>query len=528
MDSLNGRAVPCGWILLASISCLASVIAAPAPEPTLYIQEYRVRGATKIPRPRIEEAVYPFLGPARSTADVEAARAALERLYKESGFETALVEVPAQDGADGIVTLQVTEAAVGRLRVRGSRYFSLAEIKRQAPSMQEGRVPNFQEVTRDIVALNQLADRRVTPTLRAGVTPGTVDIDLTVADTLPLHGSLEVNNRRSAGTTATRVNGAISYQNLWQRGHSMGFSFQLAPERLDDARVFSAFYTARFAGLPGFTLTLQGTRQDSDVSTLGGATVAGRGYVVGLRVGIPLPGGKDFFQSLSLGLDFKDFDQQIRFTTAQLRTPIHYVPLSVNYGAVWTGSGWSTELNLSANLHFRGLGDGEKEFDTKRFRASAGYFYLRGELSHTRDLPGKWQLAARFQGQVASGALLDNEQFSAGGLSTVRGYLESSVLGDNAAVASLELRSPSLAEWLPGKWVRELRFYTFMEGGWVNLHDPLPEQQSRFYLASYGFGLRGKLTSYLSGSLDLGIPLVGQSQTKPNSLLLTFRVSGEF
>ena len=200
---------------------------------SIYIREYRVRGATRLPKEEIEEAVYPFLGPGRTPVDVEDARAALEKAYKDKGYQTVVVQVPPQSGAGGVIFLQVVENRVGRLRVRGSRYFSPTQIKKEAPSLEEGTVPNFNAVSRDIVALNQLPDRRVTPSLRTGVAPGTVDIDLEVQDKFPLHGSLELNNRYSPDTTELRLNGAVSYNNLWQLGHSIGFSFQLAPERLD-------------------------------------------------------------------------------------------------------------------------------------------------------------------------------------------------------------------------------------------------------------------------------------------------------
>src|SRR5947207_12976006 len=41
------------------------------------IDEYRVEGADELPQIEIEEAVYPFLGPGRTSDDVEKARAAL-------------------------------------------------------------------------------------------------------------------------------------------------------------------------------------------------------------------------------------------------------------------------------------------------------------------------------------------------------------------------------------------------------------------------------------------------------------------
>ncbi len=99
------------------------------------------------------------------------------------------------------IALQVTELKVGRLRVKNSRYFDLDTIKNRAGSLKEGSVPNFNDVTKDIVALNQWPDRRVTPALRAGVAPGTVDVDLNVEDTAPIHGTIEYNNRQSPSTT---------------------------------------------------------------------------------------------------------------------------------------------------------------------------------------------------------------------------------------------------------------------------------------------------------------------------------------
>ena len=90
------------------------------------------------------------------------------------------MEIPPQSARGGVVVLHVVENTVGRLRVKGSRYFSLGQIKKGAPSLAEGKVVDFNEVTKDIVALNQLPDRRVTPELRPGVEPGTVDIDLNV------------------------------------------------------------------------------------------------------------------------------------------------------------------------------------------------------------------------------------------------------------------------------------------------------------------------------------------------------------
>ena len=519
------------WVLtLVATTLEAAVEPQAAAMASLYIREYRVAGARILTQKEVGEAVYPFLGPGRTVQDVEGAREAIEKAYKEKGFQTVTVEVPEQTGRGGIVVLKVVENKVGRLRVHGSRYFSLTEIKKHAPSLAEGTVPNFNDITRDIVALNQWPDREITPTLKPGVVPGTVDIDLTVKEKLPLHGSIELNNRNSADTTPLRLNASLSYGNLWQLGHSAGFSFQVAPERPEDATIYSGYYLARFAGAPWLTLMVLATKQESDVSTLGDVNVVSPGESVGLRVGFTLPGREGFHHSLTWGFDYKNFQENVIVGLSSTQSPVKYYPLSAAYGATWRkgteGSLKLTELDAAINFHIRGTGD-RAEFDTKRFGADTNYIYLRGNLAHTRDVWRGSQFFGRAQGQLASRPLLNSEQFAGGGLSTVRGYLEATALGDNGLFGTLEFRSPSLLKW----WKRkdsEWRVYVFVDAGFLTLNRPLPEQESRIELASYGFGTSLQLLDYLNGSLDVGIPLISQGQTNAYDPKLTFRMWADF
>jgi len=493
-----------------------------------YIKEYRVEGGGHLlPRVEVEAAVYPYLGPYRTTADVEQARGALEQAYRDKGYQTVTVQIPPQQVQGGLVVLEVMQGQVSRLRVHGSRYFSIDQIKREAPSLQEGQSPDFSQVTHDLLVLNELPDRRVTPTLHAGETPGTVDVDLNVKDTPPVHGSLEINNRYSADTTPLRINGSVSYDNLWQLEHSLGFSFQVSPEDTNQVKVFSGYYLARIPDVSGLSFMLQGTKQDSNVNTLGGIGVAGNGDVVGGRAIFTLPAQKDFYHSLSLGIDYKHFTQDVLIAGTDSDTPVTYYPLSAAYSGTWLGQGYETDLNASVNLGLRGLSSDEAVFELNRHGASGDFIYFRGDVSHTRDLPGGFQVFVKAQGQAADQPLVNSEQFSGGGLGTVRGYLESEELGDNGIFGSAEMRSPSLSGLL-GKTVDEWRFYLFGDGGLLAIDDPLPEQQAKMKLASVGGGTRIKLLNHLNGSLDLGLPLDNGPQTNAYEALLTFRLWAEF
>ena len=495
--------------------------------PTFYVGEYRVTGATKLTELEKGRAVYPYLGPGRTGADIEAARQALEKLYKDKGFETVAVEVPVAAPRGGVVHLRVVEMTVGRVRVNGARYFLPSQILKQAKSLQPGLVPNFEAVQRDIAALNQWPDRRITPVLKGGALPNTVDIDLNVEDKLPLHGSVELNNRHSTGTSDLRVNASVSYNNLWQRGHSIGASLQLSPESPDEVKVLSGFYTARFPEWPGFSLLVQGTKQDSNVSTLGGAAVAGRGEILGARAIFNLPSRPGFYQSANFGFDYKHFDQILNLGLSSITTPITYYPVTAGYSATWAGEKAQTELNAGVTLAFRGSGSSDAEFDDNRFKARGSFVYFRGDLAHTQELGSGAQLYAKVQGQASSQPLVSSEQFAGGGLGTARGYLEAEALGDNALFGTLELRSPSLLGWTKRKDT-EWRLYAFLEGGLLTLREPLPEQDGHFQLASVGFGTRVQVHDHFHGSLDVGFPLTSLPTTQAGDVMFTFRLWSDF
>lgn len=506
----------------------AALLKGPEPEavePGMYIREYRVQGTENLPRIEIEEAVYPFLGPGRSVEDIEGARAALEKAYFDKGFQTVSVQIPPQDGRGGIVVLKVVEAKVGRVRVEGATYFDLKAIKKKVPSLAEGKVPNFNDVAKEFVALNQHPDRKVTPELKPGAEEGTVDIDLKVEDKLPLHGSVELNNRYSANTTPLRLNAALSYSNLWQLGHTIGGSFQIAPQRVDDALVYSAYYIARVPGVDWLSVMASGTRQNSDVSTLGGTAVAGNGEIYGGRFLFALPAGEKFFHSASFGMDYKHFEQDLSVDGDPIESPVTYYPFTLTYDASWVEKNFVTELNATIVFNLRGMGTVPEEFDNRRYNSDGGFVYFRSELAHTQELPFGFQAYGRGQGQVSSEPLIDTEQFAAGGLDTVRGYLEAAVLGDNAAIGSFELRSPSVDGFLG---VNEFRVYGFVEGGVLTIWDPLPEQQNYFTLASIGAGGRLRILEHLNGSFDVGVPLVTQGENTAGSVLMTFEVWADF
>lgn len=490
---------------------------AQAPEPRFDVLEFRVEGNTVLANERVESAVYRFLGTGRTAADMEQARAALEAAYREIGFGTVTVDIPEQRITDGTVVLAVTEGKVARVRVTGAKYFSQERILREVPALAEGTVPNFPQISAQLAGVNRSADRRVTPLLRPGKQPGTTEVDLAVEDRLPLSGSLELNNRHGANTTATRLQGALRYDNLWQRDHGLGLQFQLSPENRREVSVFSASYTIPDGGNVWALSWLES--DNNTISGVGSTTVAGKGRVLGLRwIGV-VPEGERGYQTYTLGGDWKDFRETVLTAgsgSEGFSTPVTYLPFTLAFTrSVGDAQGrWSGGAGLTFAI--AGLPGKDREFADKRYLGRAGFGVLKFDLAREQSLP--WaglQLAARLEGQTTGQPLISNEQFAAGGVDSVRGYLEGAAVGDRALRASLELRSPDL---MPRPWAEAgaLRVHGFADGAGLWLVSPLPGQQKQFGLVSVGTGLRLAGTRYGSLALDLAWPLraLGSTQAR--------------
>lgn len=498
----------------------------PATTRTFDVEAYDVDGVKLLKEVEVETAVYPYMGPGRTAAEIDKAREALEKVYHDRGFQTVVVELPAQTVADNVVRLHVIEAPVGRLRVTGSHFFSPDFVRREAPTFAENQVPDINEGQKELAAINRLPDRRVTPVLRAGEVPGTVDVDLKVSDSLPLHGSLELNNDHNQGTPPLRLAATGHYDNLWQLGHSLSFTYSVAPEDRAASEIYAGSYLAPVWGTP-WSILAYGYKSNSNVAALGGTNVLGKGYAIGMKGIIQLPIQGDLSQSLNFGVDFKHFDENINVASTSTADTVEYWPINLAYSAQRDGPRFGTKLSLTLNVGVRGPGSDTAQYEFKRFNATPNWVHLNLDLTQTEALPHGLELAQRLTGQLTDQPLVSSEEFAAGGLSSVRGYLQSEATGDDGFSGSLELRSPSLATRF-GALVDELRFYAFADGAVVTTKYPLPGQKSDFDLASSGVGMRVELFKHFKGDLAGAMPLIAGPSTSTDHPRLTFSVKSEF
>lgn len=467
------------------------------------IWEYRVEGNTLLQASAIESAVSPYLGPQHLIGDVNEAASNLERAYREAGYPTIFVDVPEQDVLGGVVTLRVVEGHLDRVRIEGARYFTLSGIRNKMQSLEPGQALHIPTMQKELSALNALSpDMKVVPILKPGATPGAVDLDLKVKDQRPLHGSLEANNYNSANTTDSRVSASISYDNLWQKQHSFGLQWQTSPENTSEVNVLVGTYIAPWLDTNN-RIAAYVVDSKSDVASVGDINVIGNGRIYGLRFVMPLPSDRSYVHSFSTGADYKDYSEIIRLDPQnKIDTPIDYAVWSFQYNASQFSQSSQTQWTLGANFGIRGIGNSDSEFIDKRNKSQANFVFVRGSMSRTDFLPADWQLRTALRGQLSDSPLINNEQFSAGGVQSVRGYYESQILGDNGLSGGFELRTPRFLKSIES--FDDLRLLAFIEGAHLKVQDALPDQDDTLNIASVGLGLTLKALNSLDVSVDWG------------------------
>jgi hemolysin activation/secretion protein len=239
--------------------------------------------------------------------------------------------------------------------------------------------------------------------------------------------------------------------------------------------------------------------------------VLGQGTVYGIRWISPLVRQTHLLDTLTLGVDYKDYGQSVRTgPNASLNTPISYTNLSAGFGEGRTLGPAQLQWSLTANFGPRDLPNNEDQFANKRYQGQPNYFYLRGSGSLTLTSAKNWQVELLLDGQWTDEPLISNEEFSIGGVASVRGYLETEALGDYGVRGSLQFQPP------PWHVTHSFQIvgYAFADAARADILEPLASDIPGTSLRSVGTGLSFTTTKCVSGNLTWAEPLVSAGSTR--------------
>jgi hemolysin activation/secretion protein len=495
------------------------------------VDRYQVDGNTLLSDATIEAVLAKHKGDEKRFQDLDQARKDLEQTYHDAGYPTVLVMLPEQTIEMRTVKLQVIEAILSDIKVTGNRYFARHRILEKLPSLKIGEVLYEPAFAKELGALQINPDRKVAPVLSPGPEPGTVSLELKVTDRLPVHGKIEGDNRGPITTPVNRLVAQVQHTNVFGGDEILTVNTVQTPTDWGAVQNYGASFVYPVIW-PSHYLAVYGSYSKSN-SVLAGSTlsvgtadvgIAGNAIVAGFRYNFPILTGGDSTHQISIGMDYKHLAETEGIFPGGLGTvtvlsPVQYTPMSLAYNGVFPDRFGVSSATASVKGYVAGMipGGDKEDFggaedpnnpgnpdpnNPGNRQGSTGTFaVVQGRLERTQPLVGGFTLALLVDGQWASQPLIPAELYFAGGMDTVRGYLNYETAGDHAVRGRAELTTPELLSipidriWQRKKsaeWTIRLRLAAFYDGAQLWVLQPGPGQNDHFRLEGTGFGVRVK------------------------------------
>lgn len=488
--------------------------ASPVPEcvsPTaesdrFFVKNIQVLGSTVL-QTEIQALIEPLENRELTFETLLCLRSKITELYLNQGYSNSGAFLPNnQNLSSGTIQIQVVEGKLERIDIIGlqrlqSNYVrSRLELAATTPLNQQ----RLQEAL-ELLQLDPLFSQ-VNAELTAGSTPGQSILIVNLQEAPAFHSTLGVDNYRPPSVGSTEGTISLSHDNLVGWGDRFYGEYDKT-EGLD-------FYDIRY--------DVPINAQDGTVgirywnSTSGIIQEPFREFEIDsnnetLSFNIRQPVLKTPQEEIALGL-LLDLRREQTFLLGQ---PFSFSIAADNgstnltvlrFTQEWIERDPSRVLAVRSQFSF-----GVDLFDASinNLGIDGQFFSWQGQFQWVQQLSPSILLLGRIDTQLTPDALLPLEQFSLGGIDSVRGYPQNQLLTDNGIFASLEVRIPLTAD--PS--VLQLTPFIDAGTGWNNLL-PNPNPST---LVGIGMGLRWFIGSGLSLRVDYGVPLISISN-QGNSL----------
>jgi hemolysin activation/secretion protein len=480
---------------------------------TITVNRFEFVDNTAFSNEKLTEVTAPFTNRAITFAEILQAEAAVTKLYTDAGYINSGAVIPAEqtfprEGA--VVKIQVIEGGVEEIRLNVDGRLN-ADYVRSRLALATDKPLNQNRLLEalQVLQLNPLI-QNISADLSAGSRPqlSILSVNVKEADTFNLESFADNGRVQSIGSfeRGLRLN----------QGNLSGFGDNLSVEfaNTDGSNAIFANYTVPINPYNG-TIKLSGQFNTTQVIEAPFNQVDIKGNSTSYDLTYRQPIKQTPTQELALGLTAAHVESQntllgvgFRLSAGandEGRTEVS----ALRFFQEWTQRSSQDVLALRSQFS---LGS-----------AGSQFFDWRGQGQYVRLLAPDTLLVVRSSLQLSTNPLVPLEQFASGGLNSVRGYRQDSLLTDNGAFASAEVRLPILrVDSIKG--LLQVAPFVDLGIGWNDVANTIPTPNPNT-LASVGLGLQWEMGGNFNARLDWGIPLtqsaVGERPLQQQGLYFT-------
>ena len=402
---------------------------------------------------------------------------------------------------NGILKIELMEAKIGAIYVEGNRFNRKFFLKKQISS-KPSDVLNLQVLEEDLKTFNKNARSiKLTAKLKPGEEYGTTDVILQANESFPYHFSASWDSFGRESTGLLRGGLMLSTDSL--------FGFQ---DRLTGAVNLARSTTNPFVDY-NFPVNRKGTR-------VGGSYMFGNSKITsGEYKDFDLTAKTHIFSVYASHPLVDNEKMQLKFNTSaniKLSTSDISNFRYTNYKDYNLAVGFGGRYNFNKSVLFGSLYSTNGIIEDE-IRSFSQYFTkVNADAYYIHYLPKGIIAAVRAGGQYSPHDISYIEQYQIGGISSVRGYSESLLLGASSYFVSLEMLFPIpfLPEEIKVPFKKDSTFRlrdsikvaAFFDNGAVFPHEG--KTGTTNFLSSVGAGIRLAISKYLTARAYVGIPLM--------------------
>ncbi len=426
-------------------------------------------------------------------------RSKITQLYIENGYVTSGAFLPNnQSFKQGIVRIQVVEGELERIEISGLRHLRDAYVRQRLERATQ--TPLNQRRLEEALQLLQLDPviAQVNAQLTAGNAPGRNILQINLQEAPAFHAGIAIDNSQSPSIGSIQGSVFVEHDNLLGFGDRFSFTYG----KTDGLNLYDLSYTIPFNPRNG-TFNLRFNNNNSQIIEAPfedlGIRSESKTFSVGFRQPLVRSPQSEF--ALGLSLDLRRSQtfllDDIPFSFSEGPNEGESKVTVLRFSQDWVQRG--ARQVLAARSQFS-LGINAFDATISDTGTDARFFAWLGQFQWVQQLSPRLLLVAQLAAQLTPDSLLPLEQFSLGGINTVRGYRENQLVSDNGILGSLELRFPLTYN----PQILQIAPFFAVGSGWNNQRAN-PDPQT---IASIGLGVRWQISTTLSLRLDYGIPLV--------------------
>jgi len=461
-------------------------------------------GNTVFTDEQLLELVKDRVGKKAGVEELEGIRKAISQHYFDSQYVNSGAVIDEQDLSNGVLMVRIVEGRLGNINVLNEGWlrsgYVTSRIQREV-----GKPLNLNDLKQGLEFVRRDEKiRKINTALVPGDDLGVSHLDMIVTENRVFDVGLGVSNRRPPSVGAEEAEIYFGSKNLTSFGDTLRGNYTISQQGMDEWDVGDAGNYSLFYSLPltrwDTTLELGYNQSDYVIleepfNTLDIESDT-RMYTVALRQ----PIYRDLQHELSVTLKGEHRRSEVLVSGE---------PFSISPGSV-NGQTRISALRLSPEYVYRS----QQRVIAARTTFSLGldeldpilgsdfdpeYFTWMTQASWVESVTDNdTLLVVKLFHQYTDDQVVSMEQFSLGGVSTIRGYRENQLIRDNAFIISPELRIPVYKDRY-GK--AQVYLIPFVDYG-IGWNSNGPREREEIYSA--GLGVTYNPTDHISMSLYWG------------------------